>query len=439
MTKQIQDIHVKLTHSNDPVRIESKGKNIIITGANGCGKTKFLEQLNDALVRIADVQLRASYQVLNEESQRIEIKLNRLPKTDSSVPYYKKRAKELCDEIAAAQKVDLLLNDQESFITGYNEKTFLFGFYQATRQSQIEVLQQKPSIKTLLESKADTSLSEDFGSVFEQYLVAMKRLYNDIRVDGTSEEQSDADRIDSWFTKVQKDLRELFEDDKLCLTYNRQEESYYIDQLSKTPFRFDQLSSGFSAIMCIYADLLMKVELKSIPAEELQGIVLIDEIDAHLHVSLQRKILAFFVEAFPKVQFIVTTHSPFVIQSIEDVVVYDLSLREQLENLSAFSYDAIMEGLLGVTVNSLTLEEIMDDLSDEVELGDPNPETVAKLLARLNPHEANLSDEARLLISKGKRFLCENGSKSNSTNVPQSVELIATRAKSTNTDHNDEE
>lgn len=438
MTKQIQDIHVKLTHSNNSVRIEPKGKNIIITGANGCGKTKFLEQLNDALVRIADVQNRKSYKVLYEDYQQNERQLQSLTTTDPSYPYFKKRVKELHDEMEVAQKVDLLLSDQTSYIEGYNEKTFLFGFYQATRQSQIQILQQKPSLKALLDSKANTSLSEDFGTVFEQYLVAMKRLSNDIKVDGSCEEQSDADRIDSWFSKVQEDLRELFEDDKLCLRYNREEESYFIEQPSKTPFRFDQLSSGFSAIMSIYADLLMKVELKSISAGELEGVVLIDEIDAHLHVSLQRKILAFFVEAFPKVQFIVTTHSPFVVQSIKDVVVYDLSLLEQLENLSAYSYEAILEGLLGVTANSLTLEDIMDDLSDEIELGDPNPETVSKLLERLSPHEANLSDEAQLFVSKGKRLLKECR-KSEPTNDRQNVELMAMETKSTTTDLNEKE
>ncbi|MCV5366648.1 AAA family ATPase, partial [Escherichia coli] len=75
----------------------------------------------------------------------------------------------------------------------------------------------------------------------------------------------------------------------------------------------------------IYADLLMKVELKGITSDELSGVVFIDEIDAHLHVSLQRKIFSFFVNAFPNIQFIVTTHSPFVVQSVNDAIIYDLS------------------------------------------------------------------------------------------------------------------
>ena len=55
----------------------------------------------------------------------------------------------------------------------------------------------------------------------------------------------------------------------------------------------------------------------------LEGIVLIDEIETHLHLELQRSILPFLTEMFPNLQFIVTTHSPFVASGLENVVVYE--------------------------------------------------------------------------------------------------------------------
>lgn len=54
------------------------------------------------------------------------------------------------------------------------------------------------------------------------------------------------------------------------------------------------------------------------------AIVLVDEIDLHLHPQWQRDIIAFLSNVFPKVQFIVTTHSPMVIQSMGDVNLYVL-------------------------------------------------------------------------------------------------------------------
>lgn len=157
--------------------------------------------------------------------------------------------------------------------------------------------------------------------------------------------------------------------------------------------------------MYIYSDLLMKVELKDIPAEQLKGIVLIDEIDAHLHVSLQRRILSFFTHAFPNIQFIVTTHSPFVVQSVNDAVIYDLSKRVQLEDLSAFSYQAILEGLLGVTLDSISTEELLDDLDDALNIDDFNFQKIQKLTEQLAVHEVNLSPEANLMFRAAKRQL----------------------------------
>jgi predicted ATP-binding protein involved in virulence len=46
---------------------------------------------------------------------------------------------------------------------------------------------------------------------------------------------------------------------------------------------------------------------------------------------------------FPNIQFIVTTHSPFVISSLENVVICDLEYRTVLTDLSAYSYDGIVE------------------------------------------------------------------------------------------------
>jgi predicted ATP-binding protein involved in virulence len=78
---------------------------------------------------------------------------------------------------------------------------------------------------------------------------------------------------------------------------------------------------------------------------------------------LQRKIFSFFDRAFPKIQFIVTTHSPFVIQSVNDSIIYDLSKLEQLEDLSMYSYESILKGLLGVSNTSNLLNERLDRMA----------------------------------------------------------------------------
>ncbi|MBK9733995.1 MAG: AAA family ATPase [Saprospiraceae bacterium] len=74
-----------------------------------------------------------------------------------------------------------------------------------------------------------------------------------------------------------------------------------------------------------------------------EGIALIDEVEAHLHISLQKKILPFLTGFFPNVQFIVTTHSPFILQSLEKAVIFDLESKERYEDFSTYSSESILE------------------------------------------------------------------------------------------------
>ena len=88
---------------------------------------------------------------------------------------------------------------------------------------------------------------------------------------------------------------------------------------------------------------MMRMENKNARNYNIQGIVFIDEIETHLHIDLQKKILPFLITFFPKIQFIVTTHSPFVLTSIDNAVVFDLEKQLKLENLSGYSSEAIVE------------------------------------------------------------------------------------------------
>jgi predicted ATP-binding protein involved in virulence len=83
-----------------------------------------------------------------------------------------------------------------------------------------------------------------------------------------------------------------------------------------------QLSDGIRSVVALVADLAFRcVRLNSFygnyAPEETNGIVLIDEIEQHLHPGWQQRILPALREAFPRVQFIVTTHSPEVLSTVE--------------------------------------------------------------------------------------------------------------------------
>lgn len=84
----------------------------------------------------------------------------------------------------------------------------------------------------------------------------------------------------------------------------------------------DNLSAGQSTLLGIFATIIKysdrKEILKSINLNEIQGIVIIDEVDLHLHIELQYQVLPQLIKLFPKVQFIITTHSPFLLAGISN-------------------------------------------------------------------------------------------------------------------------
>jgi len=112
---------------------------------------------------------------------------------------------------------------------------------------------------------------------------------------------------------------------------------------NKWPYDFNTLADGYSAILNIVTELILRMEAQKAKAYNLQGVVLIDEIETHLHVDLQKKVLPFLTNFFPKIQFIVTTYSPFVLSSVSNAVICDLETRLVTTDLSAYSYDALIE------------------------------------------------------------------------------------------------
>lgn len=150
-------------------------------------------------------------------------------------------------------------------------------------------------------------------------------------------------RITKWFNQFLQTLREIYDCPALELKKDARELKFNIIMPNREPFGLNEMADGYSALLKIVMELMMRMENTSSIAYDMPGIVLIDEIETHLHLDLQKKVLPFLTGMFPNIQFIVSTHSPFVISSIKNVVVYDLENQQCLEDLSAYSYEGIVE------------------------------------------------------------------------------------------------
>jgi predicted ATP-binding protein involved in virulence len=96
---------------------------------------------------------------------------------------------------------------------------------------------------------------------------------------------------------------------------------YYDEGSMRMSMPLSQLSDGYKGTLSLIADIayrmsLLNPDLMENALTETPGIIMIDEVDLHLHPTWQERILDDLMTIFPRVQFIVTTHAPIVINSI---------------------------------------------------------------------------------------------------------------------------
>jgi hypothetical protein len=103
----------------------------------------------------------------------------------------------------------------------------------------------------------------------------------------------------------------------------------FSDQKTKVPATW--LSQGYQSTIAWIADLIGQMYLdigEAIPLENMEGMVLIDELDLHLHPTWQVRLVPVLKRVFPNMQFIVTTHSPMLLPALERHEIMMLRLDE---------------------------------------------------------------------------------------------------------------
>jgi len=120
---------------------------------------------------------------------------------------------------------------------------------------------------------------------------------------------------------------------------------------------FHLLSDGYRNMIGMVADIAYRMatlnpQLEADVIKQTEGIVLIDEIDLHLHPKWQKQVVERLLDIFPKVQFVASSHSPFIIQSLyhrEDCLLWDLEKNAPVE-VDSKSIEDIAENQQGVDI-----------------------------------------------------------------------------------------
>jgi predicted ATP-binding protein involved in virulence len=251
----------------------------------------------------------------------------------------------------------------------FEQGNFILAHFGAKRNQVLD----EPKGINKIDVKEKYGLGENVGKNFLQHIVNLKADRSFARDDN---DEKTANQIDNWFDNFEKSLQSLFNDDTLKLEFDRKKRNFNLISEEGKVSAFTTLSDGYSSILGIFSELIMRMENKTSRSYDIQGIVLIDEIETHLHIDLQKKILPFLTSFFPKIQFIVSTHSPFVLNSINNAVIFDLEKKILVEDMTGYSINSIVESYFDADNYSTVVKDKMqryeklseqDDLSEEQE------------------------------------------------------------------------
>ena len=345
--RHLKDIEIPLS--------ENERKHLIITGKNGSGKTSLLEAIRLAIWLYSEEPPMRS-QIIKKLDKEIDPLKNQfhinniLPNAGDIVYYQKEKILNFFKEKVGVEISIRSFNFNEYQL---NLKNFIIAYYPAERVYSVSNERGLEKV----ELKEISKIYEYPREYFVKYLKELKAQEAIYQVNGNIER---ANEIKLWLENLTRTLRDIFSNEKLTLELNPETFEFKINEPGKIPFAFDELASGYSASLAIILDLMMRMEKKVDRKYNMPGIVLIDEVDAHLHLSLQKNILPTLITLFPNIQFIVTTHSPFVLNSISNAVVYNLETKTLVntdEDLSRLPYSGIVEGYFGVSELSAKLKE----------------------------------------------------------------------------------
>lgn len=164
-------------------------------------------------------------------------------------------------------------------------------------------------------------------------------------------------------------------------------------------FDIRQLSDGERGMLALAFDLSMRIlehsHSSSSPLTEAEGIVLIDELDLHLHPRWQRDIVNKLTKTFPKCQFIVTTHSPQIIGEVppENIIILEEGKAPYRPDQSlGMDTNWILEFLMDTKSRNPDSEKVLDQISDWIEDGEYEKaqEQIEKLKQTIWPRDPEL-------------------------------------------------
>lgn len=190
--------------------------------------------------------------------------------------------------------------------------------------------------------------------------------WSEIGLKKASEDLANANKEIEFITTALK----KFSENELAIAVDTLDLSPYDSHLrimtkDRHPYSFRNLPAGYKRLFSIALDLAYRSFFLS-GNLNIVGVVIIDEIDQHLHPELEKVVLDRFVATFPNLQFIVSTHSPLVltgISTLEDnsilLMIPDQTKPIEYPNVYGLDYNSALQEIMNVGINGDELRRLI--------------------------------------------------------------------------------
>lgn len=323
----------------------------VLTAVNGQGKTTILSHIVDAFYEMtkqhfsdvaenANAYYRVSSALDHLDATRMSLVYLRFTAEEQTIDYVDLRGPCTQEEYEA----ELGLENPMSFVSQLAEPLKAAGNIKAVTPNLTKELAEKifpQNVMTYFPAYR-FEVPSYLNKPFQERLVFAKETRYAGRLDKPLEVHTSLPTIANWLMDVVLDMREvqgtnpnLFNSLNTIISNALSSKNYGPvrfgvgqRQLGSTRIQILQqgssnktvypsifrLSSGESALLCIFAEILRHADLAATTTNpaEVSGIILIDEVDKHLHIKLQKEVLPKLLGLFPNIQFIVSSHSPFL-------------------------------------------------------------------------------------------------------------------------------
>jgi predicted ATP-binding protein involved in virulence len=316
----------------------------ILTGQNGTGKTTILQALASSVSSIAEFDYPTeSNQIFTKKF--LDLNSSAIAKFD--------------------QDISAINNIQSKIITSdivpLNITAFAYSGYRFVEHQENITIKEKPEYNPLSNALEFNKAYRADDYTLNEWLANRMAQRNSAFFENNQEE---VEKYSQGINNLKLAIEAIIE---TPIDFKFKNEKLKVVVVKKgVELDFDVLPDGLRSVISWIGDLLMRMDAlkweNDLPVFEREFILFLDEIEVHLHPSWQRKILPVVQKLFKNAQIFITTHSPFIVNSVDGAYIYELKLNdegncyaEQPPHVSstAMPIDEVLEEIYNLTATQM--------------------------------------------------------------------------------------